>query len=108
MTLVLFFLQLLFTARFSTFEDEGTFTFSLSAITARSFFLPLLVILITSIAGRVAGHFKGTEAIGAPFLRWAVPPLLVTWIHLVVRVGVFSIVALFVLLSSLALPCRLV
>src|SRR5699024_2844763 len=64
MTLVLFFLQLIFAARFSTFEDEGTFTFSLSAITARSFFLPLLVILVTSIAGRVAGHFKGTEAIG--------------------------------------------
>src|SRR5699024_12850671 len=65
MTLVLFFLPLLFAARFSTFEDEGTFTFSLSTITARSFFLLLLVILITSIAGRVAGHFKGTEAIGA-------------------------------------------
>src|SRR5690625_928885 len=108
MTLVLFFLQLLFAARFSTFEDEGTFTFSLSTITARSFFLPLLVILITSIAGRVAGHFKGTEAIGAPFLRWAVPPLLVTWIHLVVSVGVFSIVALFVLPFSIDMPGQLV
>ena len=108
MTLVLFFLQLIFAARFSTFEDEGTFTFSLSAITARSFFLPLLVILVTSIAGRVAGHFKGTEAIGAPFLRWAVPPLLVTWIHLIVSVGVFSIVALFVLPFSIDMPGQLV
>jgi predicted secreted protein len=108
MTLVLFFLQLIFAARFSTFEDEGTFTFSLSAITARSFFLPLLVILITSIAGRVAGHFKGTEAIGAPFLRWAVPPLLVTWIHLIVSVGVFSIVGLFVLPFSIDMPGQLV
>ncbi|UVI36013.1 hypothetical protein [Brevibacterium spongiae] len=108
MTLVLFFLQLIFAARFSTFENEGTVSFSFSAITARSFFLPLLVILITSIAGRVAGHFKGTEAIGAPFLRWAVPPLLVTWIHLVVTVAVFSIVALFVLPLSMDVPGQLV
>src|SRR5699024_12764850 len=54
MTLVLIFLQLIFSARFSTFEDEGTFTFSLSAITARFSFMPLLVILITSITGPVA------------------------------------------------------
>src|SRR5699024_3714852 len=36
MTLVLFFLKLIYAARFSTFDDEGTCTFSLSAITARS------------------------------------------------------------------------
>jgi hypothetical protein len=108
MTLVLFLLQLIFAARFSSFEDEGTVSFSFSAITARSFFLPLLAILITSIAGRVAGHFKGTEAIGAPFLRWAVPPLLVTWVHLVINVGLFSIVALFVLPFSVDMPGQLV
>ncbi|WP_253719815.1 hypothetical protein [Brevibacterium renqingii] len=108
MTLVLFLLQVVFAARFSTFENEGAITFSLSAITARSFFLPLLVILVTSVAGRVAGHFKGTEAIGAPFLRWAVPPLLVTWVHLVVSVVLFSIVALFVLPFSVDMPGRLV
>ncbi|WP_228282533.1 hypothetical protein [Brevibacterium atlanticum] len=108
MTLVLFLLQLIFAARFSSFESDGTLTFSFSAITARSFFLPLLAILITSIAGRVAGHFKGTEAIGAPFLRWAVPPLLVTWVHLVVTVGLFSIVALFVLPFSVDMPGQLV
>lgn len=104
MTLVLFLLQLIFAARFSMFEEQGSIAFSFSAITARSFFLPLLVILVTSIAGRVAGHFKGTEAIGAPFLRGAVPPLLVTWIHLIVNVGVFSIVALLVLPLSLDVP----
>ena len=108
MTLVLFLLQVIFAARASAFEEEGSFTFTFSAVTARSFFLPLLVILITSIAGRVAGHFKGTEAIGAPFLRWAVPPLLVTWIHLALTVGVFSIVALFVLPLSVEMPGQLV
>lgn len=108
MTLVLFLLQLIFAARFSAFEDEGALSLSLSAITARSFFLPLLVILVTSIAGRIAGHFKGTEAVGAPFLRWAVPSLLVTWIHLVVTVAVFSIVALFVLPLSLDMPWQTV
>lgn len=108
MTLVLFLLQVIFAARASAFEEEGSFTFSFSAVTARSFFLPLLVILITSIAGRVAGHFKGTEAIGAPFLRWAVPPLLVTWIHLALNVAVFSIVALFVLPLSVEMPGQLV
>ncbi|WP_258234090.1 hypothetical protein [Brevibacterium oceani] len=108
MTLVLFLLQLIFAARFSSFESDGTLTFSFSAITARSFFLPLLAILITSIAGRVAGHFKGTEAIGAPFLRWAVPPLLVTWVHLVVTVGLFSVVAIFVLPFSVDMPGQLV
>ena len=108
MTLVLFLLQVIFAARATALEDEGSFTFSFSAVTARSFFLPLLVILITSIAGRVAGHFKGTEAIGAPFLRWAVPPLLVTWIHLALTVAVFSIVALFVLPLSVEMPGQLV
>ncbi|AZU02529.1 hypothetical protein CXR29_16790 [Brevibacterium linens] len=108
MTLVLFLLQVIFAARASALEEEGSFTFSFSAVTARSFFLPLLVILITSIAGRVAGHFKGTEAIGAPFLRWAVPPLLVTWIHLALTVAVFSIVALFVLPLSVEMPGQLV
>ncbi|WP_262776225.1 hypothetical protein [Brevibacterium permense] len=108
MTLVLFLLQVIFAARASAFEEEGSFTFTFSAVTVRSFFLPLLVILFTSIAGRVAGHFKGTEAIGAPFLRWAVPPLLVTWIHLALSVGVFSIVALFVLPLSVEMPGQLV
>ncbi|UZD62225.1 hypothetical protein [Brevibacterium sp. JSBI002] len=108
MTLVLFLLQVIFAARASAFEEEGSFTFSFSAVTVRSFFLPMLVILITSIAGRVAGHFKGTEAIGAPFLRWAVPPLLVTWIHLALTVAVFSIVALFVLPLSVEMPGQLV
>lgn len=108
MTLVLFLLQLIFAARFSAFEDEGALSLSLSAITARSFFLPLLVILVTSIAARVAGHFKGTEAVGAPFLRWAIPSLLVTWIHLVVTVALFSIVALFVLPLSLDMPWQTV
>lgn len=108
MTLVLFLLQVIFAARASAFEEEGSFTFTFSAVTVRSFFLPMLVILITSTAGRVAGHFKGTEAIGAPFLRWAVPPLLVTWIHLAVCVAVFSIVALFVLPLSVEMPGQLV
>jgi hypothetical protein len=108
MTLVLFLFQVIFAARASALEEEGSFTFSFSAVTARSFFLPLLVILITSIAGRVAGHFKGTEAIGAPFLRWAVPPLLVTWIHFALTVAVFSIVALFVLPLSVEMPGQLV
>ncbi|GGC42780.1 hypothetical protein GCM10010974_26460 [Brevibacterium sediminis] len=108
MTLVLFLLQVIFAARASAFEEEGSFTFTFSAVTIRSFFLPMLVILITSIAGRVAGHFKGTEAIGAPFLRWAVPPLLVTWIHLALTVAVFSIVALFVLPLSVEMPGQLV
>lgn len=108
MTLVLFLLQVIFAARASAFEEEGSFTFTFSAVTVRSFFLPMLVILITSIAGRVAGHFKGTEAIGAPFLRWAVPPLLVTWIHLALTVAVFSIVALFVLPLSVEMPGQLV
>ncbi|TGD32834.1 hypothetical protein EB835_02325 [Brevibacterium sp. S22] len=108
MTLVLFLLQVIFAARFSSFEEDGALTFSYSAVTVRSFFLPLLVILIASIAGRVAGHFKGTEAIGAPFLRWAVPPLLVTWIHLAICVVVFSIVALFVLPLSVEMPGQLV
>ncbi|MGR6090811.1 hypothetical protein ACU4IU_09635 [Brevibacterium sp. CSND-B09] len=108
MTLVLFLLQVIFAARASAFEEEGSFTFTFSAVTVRSFFLPMLVILITSIAGRVAGHFKGTEAIGAPFLRWAVPPLLVTWIHLALTVAVFSIAALFVLPLSVEMPGQLV
>ncbi|MFE1082075.1 hypothetical protein [Brevibacterium sediminis] len=108
MTLVLFLLQVIFAARASAFEEEGSFTFTFSAVTVRSFFLPMLVILITSIAGRVAGHFKGTESIGAPFLRWAVPPLLVTWIHLALTVAVFSIVALFVLPLSVEMPGQLV
>ncbi|SDR93124.1 hypothetical protein SAMN04489752_0613 [Brevibacterium siliguriense] len=108
MTLVLFLFQVIFAARASAFEEEGSFTFTFSAVTARSFFLPLLVILIASIAGRVAGHFKGTEAIGAPFLRWAVPPLLVTWIHLALNVAVFSVVALFVLPLSVEMPGQLV
>ncbi|MGO2861214.1 MAG: hypothetical protein ACTIC1_08670 [Brevibacterium sp.] len=108
MTLALFLLQLIFAARFSAFEDEGAFSLSLSAITARSFFLPLLVILVTSIAARIAGHFKGTEAVGAPFLRWAIPSLLVTWIHLVATAALFSIVALFVLPLSLDMPWQTV
>src|SRR5699024_4932799 len=115
MTLVLFFLQLLFAARFSTFEDERTFTFSLSALTASSFFSPsayparsflppLRVILITSIAARLAGPFTRTEAIGAACLRWAGPPLVVAWGLRVVSVGVFSRVALFVLRCSIDMP----
>ncbi|WP_228278271.1 hypothetical protein [Brevibacterium limosum] len=107
-TLVLFLLQVIFAARFSSFEEDGALTFSYSTVTVRSFFLPLLVILVASIAGRVAGHFKGTEAIGAPFLRWAVPPLLVTWIHLALCVAVFSVVALFVLPLSVEMPGQLV
>ncbi|SIH77040.1 Uncharacterised protein [Mycobacteroides abscessus subsp. abscessus] len=107
-TIVLFLLQLIFAARFALMEGGGAAQFEFSAVTARSFFVPLLVIAAVSAWGRVAGHFKGTEAIGAPFLRWAVPPLLVAWVHLVVMVAVMSIVAIFVLPFGLDVPGQVV
>lgn len=107
-TIVLFLLQLIFAARFALMEGGGAAQFEFSAVTARSFFVPLLVIAAVSAWGRVAGHFKGTDAIGAPFLRWAVPPLLVAWVHLVVMVAVMSIVAIFVLPFGLDVPGQVV
>ncbi|RBP67191.1 hypothetical protein DFO66_102244 [Brevibacterium sanguinis] len=107
-TLVLFLLQLIFAARFSALDGEQLIELEFSAVTARSFFLPLLAIVVTSVVGRAAGHFKGTEALGAPFLRRAVPPLLVTAVHLVVSVGLLSIVALFVIPLGLDLPWQLI
>ena len=104
LALVLLLLQVIFAARFSLMEDGGLIDLSFSAVTARSFFLPLLAILITSICARIAGHFKGTEAIGAPFLRWVVPPLLVTWIHLIVATLALSIVAIFIIPLSFDMP----
>lgn len=104
MALVLLLLEVIFAARFSLMEDEGLIDLSFSAVTVRSFFLPLLAILITSICARVAGHFKGTEAIGAPFLRWVIPPLLVSWIHLIVTTLALSIVAIFIIPLSFDMP----
>ncbi len=107
-TIVLFVLQLIFAARFSLMEGSQGATLEFSAVTARSFFLPLLVVIAVSMWGRIAGHFKGTEAVGARFLRWVVPAALVAWIHLIVMVAIMSVVALFVLPLGLDLPGQLV
>lgn len=104
MALVLLLLELIFAARFSIAESGGVVDLEFSAVTVRSFFLPLLAILITSICARIAGHFKGSEAIGAPFLRWLVPPILVTWTHLVVATLALSIVAIFIIPLSFDMP----
>ncbi|GAA1859846.1 hypothetical protein GCM10009813_21380 [Brevibacterium marinum] len=104
MALVLLFLELIFASRFSLAESGGVINLEFSAVTVRSFFLPLLVILITSICARSAGHFKGTEAIGAPFLRRIVPPVLVTWTHLLVSTLALSVVAIFVIPLSFDMP----
>lgn len=106
LTIALFLLQLVFSARFSLVDSGGAAQLTFSAVTVRSFFLPLLVVAVTAAWGRVAGHFKGTEAIGAPFLRWAVPPALVVWIHLLAMIAVMSVVALFVLPLSLDAPAQ--
>ena len=108
LSLVLLLLQLIFAARFSLTENGSLVDLEFSAVTARSFFLPLLTILITSICARIAGHFKGSEAIGAPFLRWIVPPALVTWTHLIVSTLALSVVALFVIPLSLDMPWQTV
>ncbi len=107
-TAVLFVLQLIFAARFSLMEGSQGATLEFSAVTPRSFFLPLLVVIAVSMWGRIAGHFKGTEAVGARFLRWVVPAALVAWIHLIVMVAIMSVVALFVLPLGLDLPGQLV
>ena len=107
-TLVLFFLQLIFAARLSISEYGGTAALEFSAVTARSFFLPLLVVLVTTVWGRVAGHFKGTEAIGAPFLRWAIPAGHVALVHAAVAIVVLSVVALIALPVAGDLPWQLV
>ncbi|MDN6122484.1 MAG: hypothetical protein L0I80_01255, partial [Brevibacterium sp.] len=106
--LVLLLLELIFAARFSITESGGVVDLEFSAVTVRSFFLPLLAILITSICARIAGHFKGNEAIGAPFLRWLVPPVLVTWIHLVVATLALSSVAIFGIPLSMDMPWQTV
>jgi hypothetical protein len=107
-TLVLFFLQLIFAARLSISEYGGTAALEFSAVTARSFFLPLLVVLVTTVWGRVAGHFKGTEAIGAPFLRWAIPAGHVALVHAAVVIVVLSVVALIALPVAGDIPWKLV
>lgn len=107
-TAVLFVLQLIFAARYSLMEGSQGATLEFSAVTPRSFFLPLLVVIAVSMWGRIAGHFKGTEAVGARFLRWVVPAALVAWIHLIVMVAIMSVVALFVLPLGLDLPGQLV
>lgn len=104
MALVLLLLELIFAARFSITESGGVVDLEFSAVTVRSFFLPLLAILITSICARIAGHFKGSEAIGAPFLRWLIPPVLVTWTHLVVTTLALSVVAIFLIPLALDMP----
>ncbi|MDN6158540.1 MAG: hypothetical protein L0J13_11425 [Brevibacterium sp.] len=104
MALVLLLLELIFAARFSITESGGVVDLEFSAVTVRSFFLPLLAILITSVCARIAGHFKGSEAIGAPFLRWLIPPVLVTWTHLVVSILALSVVAIFVIPLSMDMP----
>lgn len=108
MTIVFFLLQLIFAARFSMTESGELLELEFSAVTVRSFFLPLLAVLVTSICGRIAGHFKGTEAIGASFLRWVIPSALVAWVHLIVTVVILSIVAIFVIPQSLDLPWQTV
>lgn len=104
MALVLLLLELIFAARFSITESGGVVDLEFSAVTVRSFFLPLLAVLITSISARIAGHFKGSEAIGAPFLRWLVPPILVTWTHLIVATLALSVVAIFIIPLSFDMP----
>ncbi|SMX70421.1 hypothetical protein BANT918_00577 [Brevibacterium antiquum CNRZ 918] len=104
MALVLLLLELIFAARFSITDSGGVADLEFSAVTVRSFFLPLLVIFVTSICARIAGHFKGSEAIGAPFLRWLVPSVLVTWTHLVVTTLALSVVAIFLIPLSFDMP----
>lgn len=104
MALVLLLLEVIFAARFSITESGGVIDLEFSAVTVRSFFLPLLAVLITSICARIAGHFKGSEAIGAPFLRWLVPPILVTWTHLIVTTLALSVVAIFIIPLSFDMP----
>lgn len=107
-TLVVFLLQLVFAARMSITEFGGTASLEFSAVTARTFFLPLLVVLVTTAWARVAGHFKGTEAIGAPFLRWVVPAGLTALVHTAVNVVVFAVIALFVLPLAWDMPWQTV
>ncbi|MGO2812636.1 MAG: hypothetical protein ACTIBG_14310 [Brevibacterium aurantiacum] len=104
MAFVLLLLELIFAARFSITESGGVIDLEFSAVTVRSFFLPLLAVLTTSICARIAGHFKGSEAVGAPFLRWLVPPILVTWTHLIVATSALSIVAVFIIPLSFDMP----
>lgn len=107
-TLVLFLLQLIFAARMSISEFGGTAALEFSAVTARSFFLPLLIILVTTVWGRVAGHFKGTEAIGAPFLRWTVPAGHVALVHAALVIVVFSVIALVALPLAGDVPWKVI
>ena len=107
-TLVVFLLQLVFAARMSIAEQGGAASLEFSAVTVRTFFLPLLVVLVTTVWARAAGHFKGTEAIGAPFLRWVIPPGLVALVHAAVNVAVFAVIALFVLPLAWDMPWQTV
>ena len=108
LTLLHFLLQLVFAARTTEEVWGGTLSIELSAVTVRTFFLPLLVILVASIWGRAAGHFMGTRAIGASFLRWIVPSGYVVLVHLALSIGIMSIVGLLVGLFAKDIPWQVV
>ncbi len=97
LTTVLFLLQLIFASRSTITEDYFSASIEFSAVTPRTFFLPLIFILIATMIGRILGHHRGCDAAGLPWLRYAAAPARTALLHLVVVGTIFLIVSFFVL-----------
>ncbi|QIN30218.1 hypothetical protein [Brevibacterium luteolum] len=97
LTTVLFLLQLIFASRSNITEDYFSASLEFSAVTPRTFFLPLIFILIATTIGRILGHYRGCDAAGLPWLRYAAAPARTALLHLVIVGAIFLIVSFFVL-----------
>ncbi|MGJ7539971.1 hypothetical protein ACSFCK_06795 [Brevibacterium luteolum] len=97
LTTVLFLLQLIFASRSNITEDYFSASLEFSAVTPRTFFLPLIFILIATTIGRILGHHRGCDAAGLPWLRYAAAPARTALMHLVIVGAIFLIVSFFVL-----------
>lgn len=97
LTTVLFLLQLIFASRSNITEDYFSASLEFSAVTPRTFFLPLIFILIATTIGRILGHHRGCDAAGLPWLRYAAAPARTALLHLVIVGAIFLIVSFFVL-----------
>src|SRR5699024_1642569 len=88
-------LQLIFAARLdSSMGGFATVHIVLSAVTVRTFFVPLFAIGIGSAIGRAAGHPYGLAALGAGFLRRTIPAARAAGVHFAVSAGVLTLASL--------------
>lgn len=97
LTAVLFLLQLIFASRSNISDDYFSASIEFSAVTPRTFFLPLIFILIATTVGRILGHYRGCDAAGLPWLRYAAAPARTALLHLVIVGTIFLIVSVFAL-----------